>query len=167
MSYIFEMDRDIRLWRIPSGTDSRLDESTKNGPSFMESDKLNLEGTELVENGTIVESNTLSEALLDAFETLIAVEEKSVNGEWLVNAESITPPLLVTDSSFATTVAPATSGGLFGRQFFGSAPAPKVPKRAELTTTTLKSSLSSVFTRSKAPVQKGQRGLTGLQNLGK
>ena len=133
----------------------------------MYSDALSAEGTELIEVGSVNDDSTLSEALLDTLENLIAVEEQLATGDWMAeNVEAVVsdPPV-----EAGAVKKPATMFG--ANQFFNTLSA-KQPKRATLTTVPVagKSFGTSIFgamTRSKAPAQKGQRGLTGLSNLGK
>lgn len=170
-AHIFEMDRPVRLWRLPGATDGQLSAEEKLGLSYINGEELTQDGAELVETDEITEASTLSFAMLDAPEALIAIEERLRNGTWSTDTDRVLPATVDYDMTDLPTavVKPATMFG--GSSFFGSLEA-KVPKRASLVTVPPKtggigSSILGALTRSKAAPRAGQRGLTGLSNLGK
>ena len=132
----------------------------------MHSDALSTEGTELIETELINDDSTLSEALLDTLENLIAVEEQLPTGDWMAENVGMSSSIISEPSVEAGAVKKPTP--MFGNNpFFGTMGA-KTVKRAPLTTVAVPGkSFFGAMTRSRAPPQKGQPGLVGLMNLGK
>lgn len=185
-SAIFRLTRPVRLWRLPDDA-SDAASSILGGSPHIFTEKLDADGAELIEVDLINDDSTLSEALLDAPSTRLAVEQQTEDGSWLVDARLIGGGI-----SFALPpVAPveAPKKGLFADGYFKQMENTLVPKykSASAQATTSKattilvpsnagsghhhnfmSTLGGAFTRSKSNEKKaGQRGLTGLQNLGK
>lgn len=163
-----QLTRKVRLWRL-SSTDASV------GPAAIASDDLSTAGVELV---TAEAGETLEDALLADNMSRLVVEEQNEDGTWVVDAALVANSLPDTPTT-ATTAAPAVKKGLFsGGPFSHHAPnqliarnksqGHKPSEKKEHHKGGLLGAIAGSLSRSKSPKResKGQRGLTGLTNLG-
>lgn len=182
----YQLQRPLRLWRLPQPEPASSVPDLE-GPAYLFAERIQAGGSELVEQNGVNDDSTLADALLTDPETRLAVEEQTASGAWIIDAEAIKDlPSLVTTET--TSEPPAESheekrksGGMFSTQKFfdkfhhHKSPNVLQPKNKDGTTKAtaiaVPSNNSSIFgalTRSKGMGGSGrQRGLTGLQNLGK
>lgn len=176
---VFQLDplAPIRFWRLNENSLAETDNLLV--------EKLAEEGGELVQKDGITDESLLSASLLDNQLNRLAVEQQ-VGGKWLVD-----------DSQLASTDAPKAEGEkkatLFGgKNFFGSmeqknaktnilqarnksatastskAVSIAVPSNSTNSGGGFMRTLTGALTRSQSSSKSGgQKGLTGLQNLGK
>lgn len=176
---IFQLDNlaPIRFWRLNENSLAETDNILV--------EKLAEEGGELVQKDGITDESLLSASLLDNEMNRLAVEQQ-VDGKWLVE-----------EGQLASTTTPKVEGEkkttLFGgKNFFGSmeqknakphmlqarnksatastskAVSIAVPSNSTNSGGSFMRSLTGALTRSQSTSKSGgQKGLTGLQNLGK
>lgn len=189
-SAVFRLSRPIRLWRLPDGPSDSACNALGVLPHIF-TVQLVADRAELIETDSINDESTLSEALLDAPSTRLAVEEQTADRSWLVDARLIEGGISFALPS-AAPVAPKKaifSGGGFFNMMEAKTENTLTPKykSASAQASTSKainilvpsnagsghhsnflSNLGGALTRSRSHEKKaGQRGLTGLQNLGK
>lgn len=183
----YQLQRPLRLWRLPQPEPTSSVPDLE-GPAYVFAERIQAGGSELIEQHGVNDDSTLTDALLTDPETRLAVEEQTASGSWIIDAEAVKnlPALATTET---TSEPPAESqgehkkgGSLFGAhkwidKFAHGHKSHNVlqPKNkdgsAKATPTAVPSNGSGLFgalTRSKGTGGSGrQRGLTGLQNLGK
>lgn len=166
------LTRPVRLWRL-SSNDASV------GPAAIASDDLSTAGVELV---TAQDEQTLEDALLTDNMSRLVVEEQNEDGTWLIDAGSVANSSAPDTPTSATTepaaAAPAVKKGLFsGGPFSHSAPNQLLarnksqghkPAEKKENKGGFLGTIANSLSRSKSPKResKGQRGLTGLTNLG-
>lgn len=181
----YQLQRPLRLWRLPQPEPTSSVPDLE-GPAYIFAERIQAGGSELIEQNGVNDDSTLTDALLTDPETRLAVEEQAASGSWIIDAESIKdlPALATTESTSEPPVesqAEHKKGMFSGHKFFDKfAHGHKShnvlqPKNkdgsAKATPIAVPSNGSGLFgalTRSKGMGGSGrQRGLTGLQNLGK
>lgn len=178
----FSLSRPSRLWRLPSGSDPLLADAENQSPAFIFADRLNEDGAELVRTQ---DNPTLLDALLDEQKIRIAIEQQSADGKWIVDAPALATRLARAKAGAAPVGVPPAAAvpekkGLFGTGAFfgkelpakhqgllGKATTIAIPSNSSSSSTSFLGSLSGALTRSKSNGRGGQRGVNGLNNLGK
>lgn len=189
----YQLQRPLRLWRLPQPESSRPD---LEGPAYIFAERIQAGGSELIERDGVTDETTLTDALLVDPETRLAVEEQTASGAWIIDAEVMRNIPAVAPIEPPSEPQSDSEGGekkkhsLFGAGGFFDKLSHHKPQTNTLTakykdksgkdatakgtpiaTPSNSGGMGSMFgalTRSKGPSGSGrQRGLTGLQNLGK
>lgn len=166
----------LRLWRL------KLDSPTAN-LGYVKVSELEAEGAELVQkdDGKVTESSTLSQALLDD-ETNRIVVEQQLEGKWLVDEKKFVVAVPAKVEVKKNTLFGGNQG-FFNKKEEANKLVPKYGKNSTASSskslfgssnqsgsgsTGFMNSLTGALTRTRSSSRmSGQRGLTGLQNLGK
>lgn len=177
--------RQARLWRLPSPTPSTVITGFEPDLPFVFDDALKSDDAQLIAPDD--SQATLSEALLDEPLVYLALEQADGFGNWVVDAEALAAAktLASTPPPTAPTAAEPKKGLFAGGTFsmFESKGNALVPRYAgkngkEKAATpiavpsnngqnSILAGITGVLTRGKSGPKGGQRGLTGLGNLGK
>lgn len=183
---VFDLQRPVRLWRLPLISDEL---SAHEGAAYVFTDKLREAGVELLDPRQMDGEMSLQDALLTDEESHLAVEQQNEDGTWMVDAEALMTALAAAETDAPPSesapplpaddkVAPKKSGmGLFSGGWHTGLHKPKssgLLAGKEREKDKLKSgngggilgAAVGALTRSKS-TRRGQRGLVGLQNLGK
>lgn len=168
-AFNLDSSRPFRLWRLPELDNNVINTSAISGLAYRGVDNLIEDGAELIEINNITPNSTLNESLLDAPQTRIGVEQQTEDSKWLVDTTALAattgaPKVIVPNELVARKK--LFAGGYFAKE---SAPA---KSQASTQASTSKGSIFSALgalTRAKSTTRTGggQRGLTGLANLGK
>jgi hypothetical protein len=169
--------RPVRFWRLPDDFDSSvLVTGPLEGPAYIAADDVQ-GGGELIEKDMLY---SLDDALLTDPNTRLAVEQQTPLGNWIIDETELKTPSVAAPvekffkNGFFDSMSPPKVNVLAGR--YKSAGASSVASTSKGTMITVPSNpksggfinaLSSSFRRDKSATRGGQRGLTGLSNLGK
>lgn len=172
---LFHLQRTVRLWRLP-------DDVAPGPAACVFADALKDGTAELVDPPDAHAS--LAEAMLDEQLVRLAVEHQDPLGNWLVDADQLAaarglvapaaPALLALESSKKPGLFASASGGFFGALEKSNALTPRYKNGKDKATSpapngnhSFLNSISGALTGKKPGPRGGQRGLTGLTNLGK
>ncbi|KAL8276325.1 hypothetical protein RQP46_011291 [Phenoliferia psychrophenolica] len=176
-------NRQARLWRLPSPAPSTVITGFEPDLPFVFDDALKSDDAQLIAPDD--SQATLSEALLDEPLVYLALEQVDALGNWVVDAEALAAAKTLA-STPPPTAPPAVEPkkGLFAGGTFsmfeskGNALVPRyagkngkekaatpiaVPNNGQ---NSILAGITGVLTRGKSGPKGGQRGLTGLGNLG-
>lgn len=169
----FHLQRAVRLWRLP-------DDAEPNPLAFIFADALKDGTADLISPDD--SHATLSEAMLNEPRVRLAVEQQDPLGNWLVDADQLATARQLAAPPAAPEPVPEKKGIFGGSSFFGgleqktNSLVPKYKNGKEKGTSitvpsngnnSFLNSISGALTRNKPALRSGQRGVTGLNNLGK
>ncbi|SCV70333.1 BQ2448_1727 [Microbotryum intermedium] len=184
IQYGLSSGRESRLWRLPTDEEVGLAAPLLDGPGHIFAEKLSRvaqagHSVELIERGEVSGATSLNDAMLTDEMTRLAIEQQNEDGKWLVDETSI----LASSSASLQSSVDDKKKPMFGTQFFDrfavNQLVPRHKNGVERAATSNHSNLASsgsgggllasfggALTRSKSNTRSGQRGLTGLTNLG-
>ncbi|KAM0750823.1 UCH-domain-containing protein [Meredithblackwellia eburnea MCA 4105] len=186
------LSRPTRLWRLPAPSDHLLADTEGDQPgAFIFPDKLNEDGVELISFAE--PKTTLSDALLNEEHVGLAIEQQTEDGKWLVDAEALAAKRgAASEGNGAADAQPAAPLFSGGNSFFNSMEqrtnvltprynnssqraspsAALAAKGVPIQVPSNQPQSNSLFSgitnalRSKSAGRAGQKGVTGLTNLG-